>query len=72
MKREIQGICLSMGIMGLAYVILLVILMLFTGVKIFNTILIIASLSSVFIVLGLSPSLKKRIKIKIQMAFSSK
>ena len=64
MNKEIQGICLCMGLMGLAYVALLILLVLFTGAKIVKTIVIIASISTMLCSLGLSSHVKNRLKSK--------
>ena len=65
MNKEIQGFCLCMGMMGLAYVALLILLVLFTGAKIIKTIMIVASISTMLLSLGLSSQVRKRIKNKI-------
>jgi len=72
MKRDLQGIFLSMGLMGLGYVVLLIFLMLFTGVSIFKTVIIIAGLSIACVSYGLSSNVKKKIKHKLQIIFSTK
>ncbi len=65
MNKEIQGICLCMGIMGLAYVALLLLLVAFTGAKIVKTIIVIASISTMLFSLGLSSQVRGRIKEKL-------
>ena len=65
MNKEIQGICLCMGVMGLAYVALLLLLVLFTGAKIVKTIIVIASVSTMLFSLGLSSQVKSRLKQKL-------
>ncbi|MCJ8318495.1 MAG: CocE/NonD family hydrolase [Colwellia sp.] len=65
MNKEIQGFCLCIGMMGLAYVALLILLVLFTGAKIVKTIMIIASISAMLLSLGLSSQVKSRIKKKL-------
>lgn len=64
MNKELKGLCLCMGLMGLAYVVLLVILALLTSAKIIKTIFIVASLSLLLISIGLSPRVKSRLKQK--------
>jgi len=65
MNKEIQGFCLCMGLMGLAYVALLLLLVLFTGAKIVKTIAIIATVSTMLFSLGLSSQVKNRIKQRL-------
>jgi hypothetical protein len=65
MNKEMRGVCLCMGVMGLAYVALLLLLVLFTGAKIVKTIFVIATVSTMLFSLGLSPQVRARIKQKL-------
>ncbi|MFT5312094.1 MAG: hypothetical protein ACI8Z9_000571 [Paraglaciecola sp.] len=62
MNKDIKGICLFLGMIGLGYVAFLALLMAFTGVKIFKSILFITMLSSMLVSLGLTPQVKSRLK----------
>ena len=62
MTKEMRDICLFIGTIGLGYAMVLLALMLFTGVKIFKTVVIIVTLSSMLFTMGLSPVVRKRLK----------
>ena len=62
MNNDIKGMCLFLGMIGLGYVVFLVLLMAFTGVKILKSILFITMLSSMLVSLGLTPQVKTRLK----------
>ncbi|MGS2721158.1 hypothetical protein [Paraglaciecola aestuariivivens] len=61
MNKDIQGMCLFLGMIGLAYAAILVITMVFTGVKILKSIIFISAFSSFLISLGLTPQVKERL-----------
>lgn len=61
MNKDIQGVCLFLGMIGLAYAAILVITMLFTGIKILKSIVFISAFSSFLISLGLTPQVKARL-----------
>ena len=61
MNKDIKGLCLFLGMIGLAYAAILVITMLFTGVKILKSILFISAFSSFLMSLGLTPEVKRRL-----------
>ena len=61
MNKDIQGLCLFLGMIGLAYVTILVIVMLFTGVKILKSIMVISAFSTFLVSLGLTPQVKQRL-----------
>ncbi|WP_299072388.1 hypothetical protein [uncultured Paraglaciecola sp.] len=69
MNKDIKGMCLFLGMIGLAYTALLILTMLFTGVKILKSIVFISAFSSFLISLGLTPQVKQRlvqvIKLKV-------
>jgi hypothetical protein len=70
-NKDIQGVCLFLGMIGLAYVGILLIVMLFTGVKIIKSIVFISAFSSFLISLGLTEQVKQRliqtIKAKVSL-----
>ena len=61
MNKEVKGLCLFLGLIGLAYAAILIICMLFTGVKILKSILFISAFSSFLVSLGLTPEVKRRL-----------
>jgi len=61
MNNEIKGICLFLGIIGIGYVALLIMVALLTGAKIFKSVLFISIFSSFLISLGLTPQVKNRL-----------
>lgn len=61
MNKDIKGLCLFLGMIGLAYAAILVLTMLFTGVKILKSIIFISAFSSFLISLGLTPHVKQRL-----------
>ena len=61
MNKDIQGLCLFLGMIGWAYVAILAIVMLFTGVKILKSIVLISAFSSFLVSLGLTPQVKQRL-----------
>lgn len=61
MSKEIKGMCLFLGMIGLAYVAILILIMVFTGVKILKNIIFISAFSSFLVSLGLTPEVKQRL-----------
>lgn len=61
-NKEVQGLCLCLAMMGLTYALLLMLLILFTGIKLYKTALIVAILSSILFTLGLNKQVKSRLK----------
>ncbi|MFT6896245.1 MAG: hypothetical protein ACJA13_000646 [Paraglaciecola sp.] len=61
-NKDIKGMCLFLGMIGLAYVAFLVLLMAVTGVKILKSIMFITMISSMLVSLGLTPQVKSRLK----------
>ncbi len=61
MNNDLKGLCLFLGLTGLAYVALLIIIALLTSVKVFKSIVIIASFSTFLVSLGLTPQVKYRL-----------
>lgn len=74
MNKDMQGVCLTLGLIGLGYVALLVLVALFTGAKILKSILFISAFSSFLISLGLTPQVKTRLvnflKVKTSELFA--
>tara|TARA_R110000751_G_scaffold307898_2_gene434423 strand:+ start:217022 stop:217243 length:222 start_codon:yes stop_codon:yes gene_type:complete len=60
-NKDLKGLCLFLGMIGLAYAAILIITMLFTGVKILKSIVFISAFSSFLISLGLTPHVKQRL-----------
>ena len=60
-NKDLKGLCLFLGMIGLAYAAILVLTMLFTGVKILKSIIFISAFSSFLISLGLTPHVKQRL-----------
>lgn len=61
MNKDIKGLCLFLGMIGLAYAAILVLTMLFTGVKILKSIVFISAFSSFLVSLGLTQQVKHRL-----------
>ncbi len=71
-NKEVQGLCLCLAMMGLTYAILLLLLITFTGVKLYKTVVIVITLSSILFTLGLSKQVKTRLKEQVNMLFTKK
>ncbi|MGJ8679988.1 hypothetical protein [Paraglaciecola sp.] len=69
MNKEIKGMCLFLGMIGLGYAALLCSIMLFTGVKIFKSIVLITTFSSFLVSLGLTTQVKHRIIQLVKNSF---
>ena len=61
MNDDIKGLCLFLGIIGLGYVALLLLVALLTGAKIVKSILFITMFSSFLVSLGLTTQVKNRL-----------
>ncbi len=61
MNNDIKGICLFLGLIGLGYVALLILLALLTGAKIIKSIMFISIFSTFLVSLGLTPQVKNRL-----------
>jgi len=61
MNNDIKGMCLFLGLIGLGYVALLILLALLTGAKIIKSIMFISIFSTFLISLGLTPQVKNRL-----------
>jgi hypothetical protein len=61
MNNDIKGLCLFLGMIGLAYVALLILIALCTGAKIIKSIMFIFAFSTGLISLGLTAQVKNRL-----------
>jgi len=61
MNNDIKGMCLFLGMIGLAYVALLILIALFTGAKIVKSIMFIFAFYAGLISLGLTTQIKNRL-----------
>ncbi|MBU2970175.1 hypothetical protein KO527_12520 [Pseudoalteromonas sp. C2R02] len=61
MNNDIKGMCLFLGMIGLAYVALLILVALFTGAKIIKSIMFILAFSTGLISLGLTTQVRARL-----------
>ena len=61
MNNDIKGMCLFLGLIGVGYVALLILLALLTGTKIIKSIIFISIFSTFLINLGLTPQVKNRL-----------
>jgi hypothetical protein len=61
MNNDIKGMCLFLGLIGIGYVALLILLALLTGAKIIKSIMFISIFSTFLINLGLTPQVKNRL-----------
>lgn len=61
MNNDIKGMLLFLGLIGIGYAFLLVLLALFSGIKIIKSIVFIFALSSALISVGLTSQVKNRI-----------
>ena len=69
MNNDFKGLCLFLGLVGLAYVVMLLVLVAFTGLKIAKSIWFILLLSSSLIAFGLKPEVRARIISRAKAAF---
>jgi hypothetical protein len=61
MNNDIKGMCLFLGLIGLGYVALLILLALLTGAKMIKSIIFISIFSTFLISIGLTPQVKERL-----------
>lgn len=71
MNKDIKGLCLFFGMIGLAYAAILVITMVFTGVKILKSIVFISAFSSFLVSLGLTSQVKQRLVYLVKQKVAS-
>lgn len=69
-NKEIQGLCLCLALMGLTYAVMLMVLIMFTGVKLYKTVVIVITLSSILFTLGLNSKIKNRLKEQASLLFT--
>ena len=69
-NKEVQGLCLCLAVMGLTYTLLLMVLILFTGIKLYKTVIIVITLSSILFTLGLNKQVKNRLKLQVEGFFA--
>jgi hypothetical protein len=71
MNKELKGLCLFLGLIGLAYTAVLILCMLVTGVKIVKSILFVSIFSSFLVSLGLTSEVKRRLvkAVKAKMTY---
>jgi hypothetical protein len=72
MNKELQGLCLCLAALGFTYVLLMLILMLLSGAKLFKTIALVSGISTLLFGLGLSNKVKRRMKEKLHTVFQSR
>ena len=61
MNNDVKGICLFLGMIGLGYTALLILVALLTGAKIIKSIMFISVFSTLLVSLGLTPQVKNRL-----------
>tara|TARA_R110000737_G_scaffold351059_1_gene392048 strand:- start:812 stop:1051 length:240 start_codon:yes stop_codon:yes gene_type:complete len=66
MNKELQGLFLCLAALGFAYTILMLLLFLVSGIKLFKTISLVFTISVLLFTLGLSKQVKQRIKKKLK------
>ncbi|MBA6251506.1 MAG: hypothetical protein ACI9O3_000810 [Colwellia sp.] len=71
-NKELQGLCLCLAVMGVAYALLLILLIMFTGIKLYKTVIIVATISSILFTLGLNKQVKNRLRQQIETLFAKK
>jgi len=71
-NKEVQGLCLCLAMMGLTYALLLMVLITFTGVKLYKTAIVVVALSSLLFTLGLNSQVKNRFKQQLNLLFTKK
>jgi hypothetical protein len=71
MNKDMKGLCLFLGMIGLAYAAILILTMLFTGVKILKSIVFISAFSSFLVSLGLTEQVKQRLVQVVKQKASS-
>jgi hypothetical protein len=71
MNKELKGLCLFLGLIGLAYTAVLILCMLVTGIKIVKSILFVSIFSSFLVSLGLTSEVKRRLvkAVKAKMTY---
>jgi hypothetical protein len=70
MSNDIKGMCLFLGMLGLGYVMLLIVVMALTGAKLLKSIVLIFTFCSFLVSLGLTPQVKRRLGHYLKVKFS--
>ncbi|MFT5294262.1 MAG: hypothetical protein ACI9YH_000268 [Colwellia sp.] len=71
-NKEVQGLCLCLAVMGLTYALLLMLLIMFTGIKLYKTVIVVTTISSILFTLGLNQQVKNRLRLQIENLFTKK
>jgi hypothetical protein len=71
-NKEVQGLCLCLAVMGITYALLLILLIMFTGIKLYKTVIIVTTISSILFTLGLNKQVKNRLRQQVESLFSKK
>ena len=71
-NKEVQGLCLCLAVMGITYAILLMLLIVFTGIKLYKTVIVVTTISSILFTLGLNKQVKYRLRQQVESLFSKK
>lgn len=68
-NKDIKGMCLALGFIGLAYVAFLILVAAVTGAKIYKSIVFITLLCSAMITFGLNQQVRDRISMYAKSFF---
>jgi hypothetical protein len=71
-NKEVQGLCLCLAVMGITYALLLILLIMFTGIKLYKTVIVVTTISSILFTLGLNKQVKNRLRQQVESLFSKK
>jgi len=71
-NKEVQGLCLCLAVMGITYAFLLMLLIMFTGIKLYKTVIVVTTISSILFTLGLNKQVKNRLRLQIENLFAKK
>lgn len=71
-NKEVQGLCLCLAVMGITYALLLMLLIMFTGIKLYKTVIVVTTISSILFTLGLNQQVKNRLRLQIENLFTRK
>ena len=70
MNKELKGLCLFLGMIGIGYAALLLAVMLLTGAKIIKSVVFIFTFSGFLVSLGLTHQVKARLLGLVKSKFS--
>jgi hypothetical protein len=71
-NKEVQGLFLCLAVMGITYAFLLMLLIMFTGIKLYKTVIVVTTISSILFTLGLNKQVKNRLRLQIENLFAKK